>query len=143
MSVPIYKVIFKGIKEIDESKLNLVFKGIRSNKRINIPSQFIINLKEISKSVQNVISYQNISEVIKVGKDSSILSYIYYFIILYTSKDGKKKGVLIGNEKKSGDILIGTWPFNEEFPVEKISDTISDLVKNLENYKEICLISSV
>ncbi len=143
MSVPIYKVIFKGIKENDESKLNLVFKGIRSDKRINIPSQLILNLKEISKSVQNVISYQNISEVIKVGKDSSRLSYIYYFIILYTSIDGKKKGFLIGNEKKLGDILIGTWPFNDEFPTEKISDTISNLVKNIENYKEICLISSV
>ena len=143
MSVPTYKVIFKGIKEIDENKLNLVFKGVRSDKRIYIPSQLILNLKENSKNVQNVISYQNISEVIKVGKDSTRLSYNYYFIILYTSIGGKKKGFLIGNEKKSGDILIGTWPFNEEFPTEKISDIISNLVKNLENYKEICLISSV
>lgn len=141
MNVPIYKVIFKGIKEYDEGKLNLIFKGSKSGSKIKIPSHFILELKEISKSNQNVISYQNILEVIKVGKESSLLYYTYYFIILFTTIDGNKKGFLIGNEKKSGDILIGTWPFNEEFSTEKIPDTISNLVKNFNGYKEICLIN--
>ncbi|MFX1443019.1 MAG: hypothetical protein ACFFHV_06355, partial [Promethearchaeota archaeon] len=129
MSVPIYKVIFKGIKEKDETKLHLIFKGFKSDKRINIPSHLILELKEISKSNQNVISYQNISEVIKVGKESSLLTYNYYFVILYKSKDGKRKGFLIGNEKKSGDILMGTWPFTEEFLSEKFFSTFSKLVE--------------
>ena len=141
MSTPIYKVIFKGIKEIVEGKLNLIFKGINSNKKIMIPAHLILELKNISKVSQNVISYQNISEVIRVGKESSILSYNYYFVILFTSMDGNKKGLLIGNEKKSGDMLIGTWPFNEQFSTEKVSDIISNLVENFNKYKEICLIN--
>jgi len=76
-----------------------------------------------------------------VGKESSLLSYNYYFIILFTTKDDKKKGFLIGNEKKSGDILIGTWPFNDEFSTEKIPEIINNLVKNFNEYKEICLIN--
>jgi hypothetical protein len=141
MSAPIYKVIFKGIKEINENKRNLIFKSTKSDNRLNIPSHLILQLKEISKSNQKVISFQNISEVIQVGKESSLLTYNYYFIILYTSLEGKKRGFLIGNEKKSGDILIGTWPFNEEFSAEKVSDTIDSLVKNFNNYDKICIIN--
>jgi len=141
MSIAIYKVLFKGIRENDENRLNLIFKGSKSDKSIKIPSHLILELKEISKSNQNVISYQNISEVIKVGKESSLLTYNYYFIILYTSIDDKRRGFLIGNEKKSGDILLGTWPFNEELSAERIPDIISNLVKNYNEYKEICLIN--
>ena len=50
MSVPIYKVIFKGIEESEGGKLNLIFKGSKSDSKIKIPSHFILELKEISKS---------------------------------------------------------------------------------------------
>ena len=139
MSAPIFKVIFKGTKN-DEDKLNLIFKGIISNK-ILFPATIILQLKEISKENQNVISFQNISDVLKVEKDTSLPPYNYYYVILYIHKDGTKKGFLIANEKKSGDILIGTWPFNLEFSKEEIVETINDLIKNIENYKEICIIS--
>ena len=139
MSAPIFKVIFKGTKN-DEDKLNLIFKGMISNK-ILFPATIILQLKEISQENQNVISFQNISDVLKVEKDTSLPPYNYYYVILYIHKDGTKKGFLIANEKKSGDILIGTWPFNLEFSKEEIVETINDLIKNIENYKEICIIS--
>ncbi|TFG13050.1 MAG: hypothetical protein EU535_05525 [Promethearchaeota archaeon] len=139
MSAPIFKVIFKGTKN-DNDKLNLIFKGITS-KKIVFPASIILELKEISKENQNVISFQNISDVLKVEKDTSLPPYNYYYIILCTLKDGTKKGFLIANEKKSGDILIGTWPFNQEFSNEEIIETNNNLIKNLENYKEICIIN--
>ena len=114
-----YKVLFKGIKENDENRLNLIFRGSKPDKIIKIPSHLILELKEISKSNQNVISYQNISEVIKVGKESSLLTYNYYFIILYTSIDDKRRGFLIGNEKSKDYVIYFLSPNLFEIPYEE------------------------
>lgn len=139
MSNPIYKVIFKGINNIDQDKLNLIFKGFTSD-GIIFPSEILSELKIHVKNNQNITIFQNISEVIELGKEISSI-FKYYFIILLTSKKGKKMGFLIGNKKKSGDIIIGTWPFNEDFSHDKILATINNLIKNLNDFKEICLIN--
>ena len=85
-----------------------------------------MELKEISKDNKNVTSFQNISEVLEVGKELTTLFNYFY---------------LIGNEKKKGDILIGTWPFDEELSNKEIIENINGLIKNINNYKDICIIN--
>jgi hypothetical protein len=139
MSAPIFKVIFKGTKETDQDKLNLIFKNITSEK-IPFPANIVLELKEISKDNKNVISFQNISEVLEVGKELTTI-FNYYYILLLFYKKGNKRGLLIGNEKKKGDILIGTWPFDDEISNKEISEIFDGLIKNIDDYKEICLIN--
>jgi hypothetical protein len=143
MSSEIFKVLFKGKKDAIQEKYSLTFKSVKTGETLKIPAQISIELKRISKSTQNVISIQNISEVIKAGKDSSLLFYNYYLIILFTIKDGSKKGFLIGNEKNQGDVLIGTWPFNEDIDLtsESVIELLKNLISNPQDYKEICLIN--
>ena len=139
MSAPIFKVIFKGTKETDQDNLNLIFKNLISEK-ISFPANIVLELKEISKYNRNVISFQNISEVLEVGKEFTTI-FNYYYILLLTYKKGNKRGFLIGNEKKKGDILIGTWPFDEELSNKEIIEIINGLIKNIDHYIQICIIN--
>ncbi|TFG08732.1 MAG: hypothetical protein EU539_01405 [Promethearchaeota archaeon] len=143
MSSDIFKVLFKGKTESDSSKLSLSFKSIANEKKINIPANLLLKLKEISDSIPNIISLHNISEVIKAGDNISPLSFNYYNIILYAHKDGSKKGFLIGNKKKSGALLIGTWPFNKDMIMtnELLVEILKNLIHNYEEYEQICFIS--
>ena len=58
--------------------------------------------------------------------------------------DEKKKGYLIGNVKKLGDISIGVWPFNTQLKNithKTIIETYKDIIKNPNTYSSVCLIS--
>lgn len=141
-----YKVIFKGELEESEKQFSLTFKHVDLNKPVHIPAQIILELKKLSKISQIVVFFQNIKEVVIIGKTAPLQNYNYYFVILFTNKsDGKKEGYLIGNVKKLGDILIGIWPFNkdllEESSATKITEKMNDLIKNPHEFNEICLIS--
>jgi len=115
MSTIFYKVIFKGLKGDSSESYSLTFKNIVQDKPINISSQFFSSLKILSQKQANVINFQNIREVVKVGDSDMKYDFNYYIVVLYTSlSDGKKEGFLVGNLKKLGDILIGIWPFNQE-----------------------------
>ena len=83
---------------------------------------------------------KGISEVLEVGKELTTI-FNYYYILLLFYKKGNKRGLLIGNEKKKGDILIGTWPFDDEISNKEISEIFDGLIKNIDDYKEICLIN--
>ncbi|TFG21827.1 MAG: hypothetical protein EU532_14880 [Promethearchaeota archaeon] len=139
MSISTFKVIFKGTKETDQDNLNLIFKNLISEK-ISFPANIILELKEISKVNKNVISFQNISEVLEVGKELTSL-FNYYYIVLLTHKKGNKRGFLIANERKKGDILIGTWPFDDELSNREIIEIINGLIKNIDYYIDICIIN--
>jgi len=143
MSTIFYKVIFKGIKGDSSESYSLTFKNIVQDKLINISSQFFSSLKRLSQKQANVINFQNIREVVKIGDSNTNYDFNYYIVILYTSiTDGKKEGFLVGNLKKLGDILIGIWPFNQETtPIssEHILNKL-DLLATSNKFKNICVI---
>lgn len=146
MSTIFYKVIFKGIKGDSSESYSLTFKNIVQDKPINISSQFFSTLKMLSQKQTNVINFQNIREVVKIGTSSTNYDFNYYIVILYTSiTDGKKEGFLVGNQKKLGDILIGIWPFNQDsiqISSEHVLNKL-DLLTNSNKFKDICVIKLV
>lgn len=146
MSTIFYKVIFKGIKGDSSESYSLTFKNIVQDKPINISSQFFSTLKMLSQKQTNVINFQNIREVVKIGTSSTNYDFNYYIVILYTSiTNGKKEGFLVGNLKKLGDILIGIWPFNQDsiqISSEHVLNKL-DLLTNSNKFKDICVIKLV
>ncbi len=143
MSFVSYKVIFRGMGEMEES-LSLTFNNVISDKYINM-THFISSVKSMSALYENIINIQNIEEVIKMGAKNQQLSFNYYIVILIIYKDEKKEGYLIGNTKKLGDLLIGSWPFSQN-TIETQSDTLlkklDDIINNFVNIKKISMIYS-
>jgi hypothetical protein len=145
MSTIFYKVIFNGIKGESSDSYSLTFKNIIQEKPIHIPSQFFSSLRSLSQKQPNVINFQNIREVVKIGVSSAKYDFNYYIVVLFTSlADGEKEGFLVGNLKKLGDILIGIWPFNKE-STSLSSELILDKIKLLtegSKFKDISVIYS-
>jgi len=103
MSSIFYQVIFEGVKEDSSDSYSLTFKDIFSDNQIQISSQFFTTLRVSSQKESNVVHFQNIKEVIKIGNPSSKIEINYYIAILYTNlNDGKKEGFLVGNVKNMG-----------------------------------------
>ena len=146
MSDIIYKVIFKGTESDQEELLTLTFNSIFSEKPFNVSPHYISTIKRLSEKNQNIINFQNIEEVIKIGEGSILYSYNYYIVILYIMKSNmKKEGFLIGNAKKFGDILIGIWPFNENISSltsEIIVKKFDFLINHPKDFENICIIYS-
>jgi hypothetical protein len=145
MSTLYYKVIFKGIKGDSPDSYSLTFKNIIKEKPINISSQFFSSLKSLRQKQTNVINFQNIREVVKIGDSNDKYNFNYYIVVLFTNlTDGKKEGFLVGNLKKLGDILIGIWPFNQErdsLSSESILGKLNPLIEG-KKFKDICVIYS-
>ena len=142
MSLTNYKVTFKGNNETKEKNLTLTFKSVISADPIKIPSGFILELKKLSETNKNVVIFKNIKDVIKFGQESSLVSFNYYYILLFQLKN-EMTGFLIGNVKKIGDILLGTWPFNKQqnqLSTEKIRKRLNKVINNTYEYRKICLI---
>ncbi len=143
MSSIFYQVIFEGVKEDSSDSYSLTFKDIFSDNQIQISSQFFTTLRVSSQKESNVVHFQNIKEVIKIGNPSSKIEINYYIAILYTNlNDGKKEGFLVGNVKNMGDMLIGEWPYNEE-NVSNSEDLYLqklDLLTNSSKFDNICVI---
>ncbi|MBY9002533.1 MAG: hypothetical protein KGD73_01040 [Candidatus Lokiarchaeota archaeon] len=144
MSFVFYKVIFRSIGEMEEFSLSLTFNNVISDKYINM-THYITSIKNLSDLHENVINFQNIEEVILMGANSHPLSFNYYIIILIIHKNEKKEGYLIGNTKKLGDLLIGTWPFSQD-PIktqpDKILKRFDEIINNPGNVNKISLIYS-
>ena len=138
-----YKVIFEGTKEDSSDSYSLTFKDIFNTNQIQIPSQFFSTLRVVSQKESNVVHFQNIKEVIKIGNSSIKIEINYYIALLYTNlNDGKKEGFLVGNVKNMGDMLIGEWPYNEE-DVSNSKDLYLhrlDLLTNSSKFSNICVI---
>ena len=143
MSLIFYKVIFEGIKEDSSDSYSLTFKDIFDDNQIQISSQFFTTLRVSSQKESNVVHFQNIKEVIKIGNPSIKIEINYYIAILYTNlNDGKKEGFLVGNVKNMGDMLIGEWPYNDE-NVSNPEDLYLqklDLLTNSSKFDNICVI---
>ena len=146
MSLIVYKVIFKGNVENEIKDLTLTFKEISYNEPINVSPKYISMLKKLSQTSQNIINFQNIKEVIRIGENTTGFIINYYIVLLYITKlNGNKKGFLIGNVKKRGDILLGIWPFTQKSDIltsEEIDSIFNDLIVKPQNYRKICLIYS-
>jgi len=146
MSLIVYKVIFKGNLENEIKDLTITFKEISYNEPINVSPKFISMLKKLSQVNQNIINFQNIKEVIRIGENTAGFLINYYIVLLYITKlNGNKKGFLIGNVKKKGDILLGIWPFTQKSDLltsEEIDSIFNDLIAKPQNYSKICLIYS-
>ncbi len=146
MSLIVYKVIFKGNIENEIKDLTLTFKEISYNEQFNVSTKYISMLKKLSQTSQNVINFQNIKEVIRIGENTPGFQINYYIVLLYITKlNGNKKGFLIGNVKNRGDILLGIWPFTQKSDIltsEEIDSIFNDLIAKPQNYRKICLIYS-
>ncbi len=137
----VYKVIFKGSNKIEKEKLSLTFKEVELDSGLRISIDYLNKLRQ--KKDAKIITFQNIEAVIKFGKNSTQPNYNYYNVILFSLK-AKKQGILIGNSKKKGDILVGIWPFNKEFDIESIkylNELFNDLLVNPIKFQEICIIN--
>ncbi|KKM92149.1 hypothetical protein LCGC14_1221290 [marine sediment metagenome] len=145
MDFVIFKVIFSAFEQFQNKNLSLSFKNLVFKKPIKLPAKFISELKNLSETNNDIIYFQNIEEVILIGNLKSNYSYNHYYVILYTLKSsGEKKGYLIGNVKKFGDILIGVWPFNKQLAyksIENIIENYDDIIKKTHQYTKICVIS--
>ncbi|MFX1239295.1 MAG: hypothetical protein ACFFAS_18195 [Promethearchaeota archaeon] len=144
MSASIYKVVFSGKKESELEKITLTFRNFQTNTKYIIPPSFITELKQKSEEVKNVLYLRNIEEVIKLGNNIDIQTFESYYVVLFSKKEGKKIGFLLGNVKKIGTIIIGLWPFNTEkddYSRKKIDEILNQLTSNSKNYDTICLIA--
>lgn len=145
MTTANFKVIFKGSKKTSQKDLSLTFKSIVSEKIISIPKLVILKLKKLSQNNPDIINFQNIEEVLKIGTGASSSEHNYYFVIIFTKKkDTKRVGLLIGNVKNQGDLLLGIWPFNEQISESLIDELLKDLqllIKKPHDYQDISLIS--
>ena len=143
MSLTVYKVIFKGNNETKEKNLTLTFKSVIYEEPIKIPAKFILGLKKLSEINKNIVFFKNIDEITQFDQDISLISYNYYYILLFQLKN-EKTGFLIGNTKEMGDILIGIWPFNREqtqISTEKIYEKLDNIINKADEYSKICLIN--
>jgi hypothetical protein len=144
MSSVVYKVIFKGTEGDEEDNFTLTFKEISINEPIKVSPQQLSTLKRFSQTAQNIINFQNIEEVIRIGEPTIGLIINYYIVLLFITKlDHQRKGFLIGNVKGKGDVLLGIWPFTQKLEFSnsnKINKIFNDLIKKPENYNKICLI---
>ena len=128
----------------EKNKIYLTFKStINKKPLLKIPSQFIIEIKKLSQLNQNIIIFKNIDDIIKIEQETSQIMFNNYYILLLKLKE-KNEGFLIGNVKKIGDILIGTWPFNkqqEQASINNINEKFNNILKNPKDYTGICLIN--
>ena len=81
MSSIFYKVVFRGISEMEETPLSLTFNNVLSDKYINM-THYITSIKNINDLHENMINFQNIEDVIIMGANSHLLSFNYYIVIL-------------------------------------------------------------
>jgi len=143
----VFKVLFNKNRNKEEEVLSLTFNILPISNHIKIPISIITKLKKLSEQYQNVTSIQNIQNVVNLDNQISHDSYNYYIVILFKIKKNlKKEGLLIGNVKNSGDVLIGIWPFNlsiENQSSEKLMEKLKNLINNPRKYDEICIIFSL
>jgi hypothetical protein len=149
MSTVIFKVVLKGNEQDEieaEGSTILTFNSTLSNEIIKIPSHFISSLKLMSERHTNIISFQNLEEVITIGDLSVDYSIKYYLVILFVTKsEEKRNGFLIANIKKIGDALIGIWPFTEKTATlteDSIKQKFNDFINNHDKYKNLVIINS-
>ena len=117
MSAVFFKVIFKG-NESEEyfhsDLMTLSFKNLLDSTMIKIPSHYLSSLKTLTEKCENIISIQNLEEVIIIADFSEKLTINYYVAALFLMENKEeKKAFLIANIKKIGDVLVGIWPFFE------------------------------
>jgi hypothetical protein len=142
-----YKVIFREKENIDASERSLTFANVISKSYFYLPPNFISSMKALSEQKNNIIYFQNISEVIIQGweRDPPFFSY-FFLILLLTKKKEKMEGFLIGNIKKlKGDILIGVWPINrdlDDFNLKSVKKYFNDILTNYDDFRKIVLIHS-
>jgi hypothetical protein len=148
MNSVIFKVLLKGTKQDENKSINskiLSFKSILTEDIIKIPSHYISSLKSMSENFENIISFQNLEEVITIGELTRGYSINYYIVILFSMKSEQKRtGFLIANIKKIGDALIGIWPFTEEIDhidEDYINKQFDDFINNHDNYQNLVIIN--
>ena len=71
MNSVIFKVLLKGTEQDENKSVDskvLSFKSILTEDIIKIPSHYISSLKSMSEHFDNIISFQNLEEVITIGE---------------------------------------------------------------------------
>lgn len=138
-----YKVFFKGNQNLEESELNLTFSRLNFQPKLKVPDKFLEKIKELNKSNNNIIIIENINEVIFTGDSAKAELFKHHRILLYKNAENKREGLLIANNGKENDFVIGLWPFNKaEIDLkERITKRIEFFIDNFDKFKKIVLIS--
>lgn len=141
-----YKILFKGILDSEENILNLTFEVLSLKEPVKIEPTSINKIKELAIKRENIFFFQNIKEVLQLGKDFQFSNCPYYFILLYKLKSNSmRKGILIGNVKSIGDVIIGIWPieFNlkKSFNLNQLLSEINHMINNPDDFINITLIN--
>jgi len=138
-----YKVFFKGNQNLEESELNLTFSKLNFQPKLKVSDKLFEKIKELNKSDNNIIIIENINEVIFTGDSAKAERFKHHRILLYKNAENKREGLLIANNRKENDLVIGLWPFNkaEKDLKERITKRIEFFIDNLDKFKKIVLIS--
>lgn len=141
-----YKVLFKSMLDSEDNILNLTFEALSLKDPINIDPASINKIKELAAKKNDIFFFQNIKEVLLLGKDFQFKNFLYYYVLLFTKKSNStRKGILIGNIKSIGDIIIGIWPINfhlkKTFDLNEILSELNYITKNPDDFLNITLIN--
>jgi hypothetical protein len=143
----IFKIYFDGTADSSTQGLNLTFFGPEKSEIIldDFPT-FLLKFEELARK-KKTHSIGNIKEIISLGRaDKSVITQ--FFTLLYTihisDDNNQKAGVLIGNHKEFGHVVLGIWPYgsitNASLSSEDFNNLFIQVVSNSENFKDMLLI---
>ena len=137
-----FKVYYKDIKIVDLTDFSLVFFTEPQNQPLLEDfHQFILKYNDLIAKKKGKM-HQLIKEIIPYGNASK--DGITQFYSLLLTKQGKKYGYLVGNEKNNGFKILGVWPLQEEdysTRIREISEDLSQIIQNPDIYENILLLS--
>ncbi len=143
----IYKVYFRDTLDGKAESYALTFFG---SKEKTIPlaefPSFLLAFNDLVRT-KAAIAIKNIKEIIPVSQ-SNISNILNFFVLLYSDSKNEtnaRNGVLVGNHKELGHILLGIWPYSTltgKFPkqmdFERLFNTI---LSNSERFEELLLVT--
>jgi hypothetical protein len=146
----IFKVYFKGSSNITPENLNLTFFWIQNQELIipiSIFSDFLVKYNVLVKN-KKATSVNNIKQVLPLGKATNE-KITQFMILLYSIKsidnDLIRAGLLIGNHKEKGFMVLGVWPFNSiksaSFVVDNYLNLFQVILSDASKFQDLLLIS--
>ncbi|MEJ2251987.1 MAG: hypothetical protein P8Y97_20300, partial [Candidatus Lokiarchaeota archaeon] len=90
-----------------------------------------------------ILSIQNIKNVLELSNEFSLSKYTNFSLILLEyNKNDKKEGFLLANKKGEGMTLIGYWPFYSEkiFSSENFENKFKNILENINNLNKVLLV---
>lgn len=144
----IFKVFFNGSTSQPTEDINITFVGLDSED-VFIPqfSEFLIKYNDMARK-KEVFSFNNIKEVIALGNVDKA-KYFQFYALFYTFKmdenNKQRAGILIGNHKEKGFLIVGFWPLNsikvQAIKTENFVNLLNMIIKNTNQFEDLLLIA--